>query len=247
MRTNPKKIRTQKNKTGDAGYLYENMADISSYKWDEISAAVFAAAFATALLLFISRTRYLAQRKLYVFCRDNDWRLFVVNLQSQTKERNTLLGNILTDFEIGALLDKYRNQPILERAMEKPHSLVPYVPQFLEVKYILKRHSGWKLCCVVKLPNGSTSERYYPIHGYADEDALLLDLERLKSNNYGTPSKFCLPVSFLVSLGLVLAEWAFLFLSLPSVGILPPAARMIFILTYIIPLAMLCISYNQWF
>ena len=121
------------------------------------------------------------------------------------------------------------------------------MPQFLEVKYILKRHSGWKLCCVVKLPNGSTSERYYPIHGYADEDALLLDLERLKSNNYGTPSKPCIPVSFLVSLGLILAEWALLFLSLPSVGILPPAARMIFILTYIIPLAMLCISYNQWF
>lgn len=110
----------------------------SSYKWDEISAAVFAAAFATALLLFISRTRYLAQRELYVFCRDNDWRLFVVNLQSQTKERSTLLGNILTDFEIGALLDKYRNQPILEKAMEKPHSLVPYVPQILKVKYIIE-------------------------------------------------------------------------------------------------------------
>lgn len=215
--------------------------------WNEVSATLFAGVFTTVLMLFISRSLYLTQRKLYVFCRDNDWRFFVVNLQSFTGERSSLSGNILSGFETGEMIDKYRNQPILENAMAEPDSLVPYVPQILEVKHIIKRHSGWKLCCVVRLPDGKTSVRYYPIHGYADEDTLLQNLETLKPKNLNAPPRPCIPVSFLVSLGLLLAEWLLFFLSLPSVGILPPAARMIFIMTYILPLILFCASYNQWF
>ncbi|GAB2045487.1 hypothetical protein AGATL06_19850 [Agathobaculum sp. TL06] len=219
-------------------------------KWDDDSriSVIVMAMVTIALFLFawISSRR---SNNTLIFCRDNEWRLFALDLERLEKHCQTLGGTAIQKVVIGQKLKRLKNSNTLEKVMETPNSLKPLAPEILEVLRIRQRGNCWKLFCKVRTLEGKIEVYPYTIwHGYEDEESLLNELERHQTLRADGTAKsymgywFGLILSFLA----LILEWVLLFLSMPAVAILPDWLFLFCIGTYIIPLIAAVYFWRNW-
>lgn len=216
---------------------------------DESGASIMVMAFVTAALFLFVGIRSKRGNCALIFCRDDAWRMFALNVEDLVKQRHTFLGTADQKVDVSQKLAQLKREHTLERLMSGPTSLRPYAPEILEVLRMRQRGDCWKLFCKVRMPNGKEDIYPYSIwHGYDDESSLLNELERRRPlMEDGTVKPYGIYwVGLILSFLALALEWVLLFLSMPAVAILPYWAFECCIFTYIIPLIAAVYFWNHW-
>lgn len=175
------------------------------------------------IVLLIMRISKALHRDTLIFCQDDNDSLFVINAEMYARGGRGLAGITRKAVETQQVLEKFKQNRILEKHMSQEKSLHGLEIQIVSVEKLKATWDGHVAACNVRYPNGNCGKQTYIINkGYEREDELLSVFER-KRYNGGSPEvkENKNPVGIMISLLALLACVVLCALSHPAVGRLP--------------------------
>lgn len=120
-----------------------------------------------------------ANRDALIFCQDDNDNLFVVNAGQYARGGRGLAGFTRKAAETQQVLERFKQDRILERYMSQEKSLHGLETQILSVEKLKTTSDGHVAVCKVRYRNGNYGKQTYIIKtGYEREEELLFALER---------------------------------------------------------------------
>lgn len=174
------------------------------------------------VIWYAMRIGRMSVRDTLIFCKDENDKLFVVNLRDQVRFRKGLGGYVAMAAETERLQTQLKNDGTLERKLQDG-TMGDMACEILSVRNIKAQKDGHSVVCTVKFPTGRTGKATYLVcRGYEQEEELLFHLQRrLHKVITGEVEKNPYPVRIAISLLALIGMVTLCALSHPAVAKLP--------------------------
>ena len=143
------------------------------------AAAFILCLFITSVVIFLAfRLGRSQHRDATIFCRDDEDRLYVLDVRQWSRYRRGLTGSIQTFVEIEKNLEAIKNE------VEKANIVPPGAVEILKVESIKEHPGSYSLVCWIRNSQEKTGKwTYHLVRGYEDEEELRYLLERKRTWN----------------------------------------------------------------
>lgn len=134
--------------------------------------------FSSALIFMAVRLGMENGKDALIFCKDDDYEMYVVNAFSLIPYRSGALGFLFMSNKVQEVLNQIKNEKLLEAYSMTDDGLSSVAARILWVDKIRFNQKSHTVICRVCEPNGATKRCAYTIRdGYDQQEELLLALQ----------------------------------------------------------------------